>query len=304
MLARLKSLFTSNEEDNLFHFPTIVISELKKYPDLLRSIHSREIDGMIMTNVLSKEEVESIRKGIASIPDDKRNPILGGDVFPKIFAQVVLQKHDSEKLRQEFMARYFTESEKTNANFKSLIGVDFTARLESFFAKISGGRKIGVPKGYDQIGNYANATVRRYFPNEGFISVHSGNYFQKEFEAFYTHLASQVNVMNQLSYFVTINQPEEGGELTLFDLEWKDAHGKASRTEDKHVQLLNGKLADVQKSGSVKRQYMNPPEGAILLFAGGQIWHRVEPVKGKKSRITIAGFMGFSYDDQEVLYWS
>lgn len=259
---------------------------------------------MIFTNVFSKEEVESMRKGIAALPDDARNPILGGDVFPKIFAQVVLQKHESESLRQEFMKRYFTDSEKTNANFESLIGVDFTAKLESFFAKISGGRKIRVPKGYDQIGNYANATIRRYFPDEGFISVHSGNYFQKEFDAFYTHLSSQVNVMNQLSYFVTINQPEDGGELTLFDLEWKDAQGKASRTEDKHVQLLNGKLADVQKSGSVKRQYMNPPEGAILLFAGGQIWHHVEPVKGKKTRITIAGFMGFSFDDKEVLYWS
>lgn len=304
MLEKIKSLFSGNEVKNLYNFPTIDISEVGQHADLLKAIHRREIDGMVITNVFSKEEVALMRSGINDLSDSQRNPILGGDVFPRIFPQVVLQKFDSDRERQAFLKQYFQNSFDINRSYQELIGLDFTARIEEFFAKLSGGRGIRIPEGHEGKGQYANATVRRYFPEKGFISVHSGNYFQKEFDQFYTHLSSQVNVMNQLSYFVTINQAEKGGELTLFDLEWNDAQAKKSRIEDRFVERLDGTLADVQRKGMVKRQYVNPPEGSVLLFAGGEIWHRVEPVFGRKSRVTIAGFMGFSHDDKEVFYWS
>ncbi|GAB5538256.1 MAG: hypothetical protein Salg2KO_03590 [Salibacteraceae bacterium] len=303
-LQRIKNFFLRNEAKNLYTFPTIDISDIGEWSDLLKQIHIRKLDGVIVTNVFSQEEVRIMNEGILDIPNEQRTPILGGDAFPRIFAQVVTQSFENDDSRQAYLKRYFEQGTDINNGYRALIGVDIKARLENLFKQISGGRAIKIPIGQNNQGEYANATVRRYFPEKGFISVHSGNYFQVEFERFYAHLKEQVNVMNQLSYFVTVNKAERGGELTLFDLEWDEAQGKKDRLEDRFVDRLDGTKADVQRKGSVKRQYINPPEGSVLMFAGGEIWHRIEPVKGKKTRITIGGFMGFSHDDKDVFYWS
>lgn len=303
-MNRIMQFFRGNEVKNLYNFPTIDVSEIDQYPNLLKDIHDRKLDGIVVTGVFTDDEIRTMLEGINDIADQQRNPILGGDVFPKIFAQVVMQSFDTDEQRHQFLNQYFKTSAEINQNYEALIGLDFKKRIEGIFSKVSGDRSIKIPIGQDDIGQYANATIRRYFPEKGFISVHSGNYFQKEFDQFYTHLKEQVNVMNQLSYFVTINQAEKGGELTLFDLEWRDAQNKKNRVEDRFVERLDGTLADVQRKGSVKRQYVNPPAGSVLLFAGGEIWHRVEPIHGRKNRVTIAGFLGFSHDDQAVYYWS
>tara|TARA_B110000037_G_C17118308_1_gene504712 strand:+ start:2967 stop:3140 length:174 start_codon:yes stop_codon:yes gene_type:complete len=54
----------------------------------------------------------------------------------------------------------------------------------------------------------------------------------------------------------------------------------------------------------IKTVKIKPKKGDMIIFQGGEIWHRVELVKGKKSRYTIGGFMGFSLDDKEIIYWS
>ena len=48
----------------------------------------------------------------------------------------------------------------------------------------------------------------------------------------------------------------------------------------------------------------NPEPGDLLIFYGGRIWHRVEPILGSKPRITLGGFINFSDDDKKCFYWS
>jgi hypothetical protein len=294
----------NNTDNSLYNFPSIDIRQVSDYPNLLRDIHSRKIDGMIIENVFTKEEIDSILEKTLQLPNEERHPILGGEVFPRIFPQVVLEEFDTGEERQNFMKSYFAKSQEINSGYQSILGIDFTKRIEQTFLHIAGGREVKVPYGFGGEGQYANATVRRYFADFGFISVHSGNFFQVKFAKFYEHLMEQVNVMNQLSYFVTLSQAEKGGELTLFDLAWDQAQDKKNLTEDDFVDCLDGSKADVRQNGKTKRQFMNPPVGSVLLFAGGEIWHRVEPVLGKKDRVTIAGFMGFGHDDESVYYWS
>ena len=42
----------------------------------------------------------------------------------------------------------------------------------------------------------------------------------------------------------------------------------------------------------------------MCIFAGGHIWHVVEPVVGDVDRLTVGGFLAFSHDRERVLYWS
>ena len=42
----------------------------------------------------------------------------------------------------------------------------------------------------------------------------------------------------------------------------------------------------------------------MILFQGGNIWHRVETVRGNKPRITLGGFGGTSLNKEKIYYWS
>ena len=98
-----------------------------------------------------------------------------------------------------------------------------------------------------------------------------------------------------------LQTPESGGELTLYDFNWEDGQSKASNHENQFVIMPDGSQLDIEKR---KKLYLNPQKGDMILFAGGQIWHRVEEVLGKRPRITLAGFLSLSHDKSKVYYWT
>jgi len=308
MLSALKSLFKQkksidNVSDSLYKFKYIDVTEVDKYPDALHDIYSKKYDGMIIRNVFSKEETETMRLQILKMNKDNMTPTIGGHAFPKVFPQVV-RPADKQPVTEEYLQNYFRECEKLPEVLANLLKVDFTKRLESIFSKISGKRSIAVPNGYKDEGKYANTTIRRTYPNEGYLNVHCGNYFQQEFPDIYKHLISQVNVINQLSYFVTVSRADKGGELTLFDLLWEPGQTKVDAGTDNEVILPSKKILDTSTNSLLKRQKEKPQEGDLLLFSGGRIWHKVELIEGAKERITVGGFMSFMEDDKKMMYWS
>jgi hypothetical protein len=42
----------------------------------------------------------------------------------------------------------------------------------------------------------------------------------------------------------------------------------------------------------------------LVVFAGGQLYHRIEEVYGTKLRITLGGFLGYSTSNSDIYYWS
>ncbi len=188
--------------------------------------------------------------------------------------------------------------------FKKLTGFDFNKRLQSILEKLVGGRSVDVPKGFDGEGRYASGSIRVNYPGQGFIMVHCGNYFQQEFPVFYDHLQTEVNVKDQLSYFLTVNPAEIGGELTLFDLLWEGGQTKESARHDNEVFLADGTSLDTSPNSPLKRSKVKPNAGDLLIFSGGPIWHKVELVEGTQNRITIGGFLAFTEDEKTLKYWT
>jgi Rps23 Pro-64 3,4-dihydroxylase Tpa1-like proline 4-hydroxylase len=98
-----------------------------------------------------------------------------------------------------------------------------------------------------------------------------------------------------------LQQPESGGELSLYDLEWENGQGKANNHENREVRLADGTMRNIEND---EVQMIDPQKGDMILFAGGQIWHRVESVQGNRERITLGGFLSFNYEKDAVVYWS
>ncbi len=49
---------------------------------------------------------------------------------------------------------------------------------------------------------------------------------------------------------------------------------------------------------------MKLKEGDLIIFAGGEIWHEITQIEGRKNRITIGGFMAPSLNRQKWYVWS
>lgn len=106
---------------------------------------------------------------------------------------------------------------------------------------------------------------------------------------------------NKLSYFLTLSAAEEGGELCCFDLNWKQVK---KRVDFEHLEDEFQQTIDIINDQAVKRVFVKPEPGDLLLFAGGNVWHRVERVLGNTSRITLGGFIAEATTKGKYYIWS
>jgi len=283
----------------IYNFVEIDSSDLDQFPNGIGDLYNRKVDGFLIRGVLSKDEVDRLLRNYAKVkPEEIDHPNPGLQMFPKAFSQLDQGSRQSTELLQN----YFLENVSFWKNFPQRFEMDFEAVVKKTLERIGGGRKANKPDGENGVGAYTPATIKKMIPVEGHLVPHCGNLFHKEFPTFFGHLQEFSIVSDQLSYFVMLAAPAEGGELVLYDVEWKDAQ---IRLEDKTtLEGINGKKYDLENERKVKRQLVNPGPGDMIVFAGGNIWHRVAFVGGNASRITMGGFLSRSKDDKTVYFWS
>ncbi|MEM7040036.1 MAG: 2OG-Fe(II) oxygenase, partial [Bacteroidota bacterium] len=108
------------------------------------------------------------------------------------------------------------------------------------------------------------------------------------------HLGTIARVHDQLSYFFLVQQPDEGGELILYDAEWdetKEELAKDYQTAVNHVESQHAHVIDMRA-------------GDLVVFAGGRVWHQVRDVSGNTNRVTLGGFMAYSHEMDKLYHWS
>lgn len=131
------------------------------------------------------------------------------------------------------------------------------------------------------------------------MTLHCGLWFYALWPDFYKHLHQIVNPAHQLSYFTLLQQPDSGGELSIFDFCWKE---EIKKIPDSLTRLTS---ADEIFSDRMHCKFpLSINEGDLIIFDGGEIWHRVEIVNGEKNRITFGGFLGLSKNDEIIYHWT
>jgi hapalindole-type alkaloid chlorinase len=312
-LLKKKSHFSTASEKNYiqeyskepYNFKTISPAELSKQDEAIWDIYANKSDGFLIKNFLSSAEVDTILSHFDKVLDDNPAHTQVGFTYPPIFAEFSNRlKNETEAKKTDEKIKYFKRTGEFNKLFKAEFGVDVKSKLELFFKSISLRRDIKVAETTDGKGNYPFSTFRLLVPDKGLMSVHCGNYFGKTFEVFYQDLTSKVAVENQMSFFIMLQEPEEGGELTLFNFRWKAGQTKKDNTEDNEIIQPDGSKIYVENNPNIIKDKIRPKKGDMILFQGGNIWHRVETVRGKTPRITFGGFIGISKDDSTFYYWS
>src|SRR5690606_27018539 len=93
-----------------------------------------------------------------------------------------------------------------------------------FFSSIESNIDVKVPviKQGQEVKQLTTSTFRFCYPMGGGMTTHVGNMFPIIYPLFYSFLNKLMNVERQISYFVMLSKPEQGGDLVLFDALWGD----------------------------------------------------------------------------------
>lgn len=288
-----------------YNFKTVKLVELLQNENALGDLYGNAADGFLIKNFLSSSEVDTIMSHFDKVTNDNPAYTSVGFTYPTVFAEFSGRvKNIEPEKRDQMITDYFDKNSGFNANFANEFGVDIKSKLEDMFEKIAGGKTIQVAEGMNGRGHYPFSTFRYLIPDKGLMSVHCGNYFGKTFEKFYEDLTKRVAVTNQMSFFIMLQEPDAGGELSLFNFRWKEGQTKTSPSEDNEIIQPDGSKMYVENNKEIIKDKIVPKKGDMILFQGGNIWHRVETVRGNTPRITFGGFMSLSLDKTKFYYWS
>lgn len=268
-----------------FNFIETEIGSMDKYPTLINDIFERRVDGVVVRDFFGKEELERINKNINS----KQAQVVTPQTFGHVIGTTLTQSKPD-------LSDYLEKSEIFKSELQEILEFDFEERFSKFLESISKNIKAHVPEHNGK--KYTPATLR--IMNTGHpMTVHVGLEFLDKFEET-QHIAAMIDSTFQFSFFVVINQPEDGGELVLYNVRWPNSPEKMFNngnylTVEQRLPLVN----------TLDQMIIKPKLGSLILFNGGNIWHRVSEIKGPKQRITLGGFMGISREGgDKIYYWS
>ncbi|MDM9585832.1 2OG-Fe(II) oxygenase [Nostoc sp. GT001] len=254
---------------------TVTADLLANYPDAVNRIYKGEIDGMLIKQVFTKEEMLKAKHQLENIKS--RKSVGYGESFG-----VVLPAKENEP------TKYFQDVNVYRNDLKNIFEGGYEQRIEGLLSKVSGGRVVEIASENNQ--TYAPAQIRFVEPNKGGIIIHKGSQFLQH--PSFAHLTKIARLQEHLSYFLIVDKPEEGGELIIYDLPPEEAK------KDFDTLVKDSAFEKCDK------KYISPDIGDMVLFHGGTIWHKVAEARGNKNRISIGGFVAISTDDQKIFYWS
>jgi hapalindole-type alkaloid chlorinase len=168
---------------------------------------------------------------------------------------------------------------------------DPTAEIGRALSRFSGGRPVKILQSVDRR-SFAPFTVRRLTHGKGIGLHHDLHLSLRMFE----DVAPQLDTRTLISYVFTLQGPEAGGELVVYNL------SPATPDPPKMPNGFSWDLSAVEaRFGSEK---IATRAGDLFLFASARCLHRVAPVAGSRARVTMGGFLALNKGRSDVLYWS
>lgn len=279
--------------DNIFfNFIELPWHEAKNSPHLVKDIQEERLHGFVTRGLFSPQEVEEILAVTHQFNPNDIFTVPTGTVFPKPFATLT----DAGEMLDDYTDK--ANKLRAMAGQYPILGT-LLSRMDSFFKAVSGDFDTTVPQVVNNNTACAPGNFRFFEPDKGGLFVHCGYLFQKQSPFYYT-VVEPMALERQLSFFLVLQNAEQGGELTIYDMLWKDIKDKDRMEENEYVLTPSGEQLYLN---TLRSFYVKPNPGDVLIFSGGPIWHRVENIKGNIPRITFGGFLNFTPDGKGLRYW-
>jgi len=286
------ALQSSPRAQPLYSFEEFDVTQIGEWPNGLADICDGRTDGLVIHNAFSREEIERIAGRL-----NRRGPLPDSPFGDILIYGPPLYVETSD------LGRYCREASEFRRFCAELCegGRDFEARIEELLGAMAGDRTVELPSAPDG-SPYTPATIRILEVGQG-----TGWHFENQFlhaTSGYRHLSTLINHDDHLAYFVVLEAPKEGGELVLYDLKWHETEWLDTEIGGVRCTGTVGGQPIGKVLGRYAKMNMNPPPGALVVFDGGNILHRVSPAANSGRRVSIGGFVAFSKGRRHVYYWS
>lgn len=170
-------------------------------------------------------------------------------------------------------------------------GFDPLQQIQRALQRFSGGRPVTIAQASDGR-RYVPFTVRRLADGKQ-IGLHHDYHYPLPL---YSDLAPQLDTRTLVSYVVTLQRPDAGGDLFVY--------GVTPTTPDA-PKMPNGFSWDLP---AIEQRYHSArftmESGDLFLLASGRCLHRVDRIVGPRARVTMGGFLALDKDRRKILYWS
>lgn len=277
---------TMTELDNSGNFLSIPASALP-VPDLLDRVLTGDLGGFVVRQLLAASSIGAIVTGLVQ---DGECMLSTPCPYGRIYARCLVGVRDLEC--------YFADAAVFREDCAQLFapGPSFECLLVDALAQLSTDRSILSPLGpYGS--HYAPATIRWMMPGTS-IYPHCERIFSEGPE--FVHLNQLAVSTSQLSFFMPLIVPEQGGELAVYELTWRDVRPDRLPMPGSHQYLTH--IEDVLGRATVSNIPVHP--GDLVVFDAGRRWHRVTTVVGTRPRITIGGFLSQARASRNLYYYS
>lgn len=262
----------------------------------LTDLRNLNVDAIVIRNFLNKVDISILLKNLFALPENKE-ALSESKTFPMSFA---LLNRNSPNFAEE-LKDYYRRSKAFKNSFPQGFGVDMQRKFTDVLKQLNGNNAAKVLETRDN-GSYIPFTFRMIVPEKNHINLHADNMFSQFAPEFYELLRQEAEVENQLSFFTVLQKADAGGQLSLYNVAWDVA--KEFSIEKQSIILETGRHLHANNEEELYREQIELEEGDLVVFPGGQLYHRVEEVYGNKLRITLGGFVGYSKTDESVYYWS
>jgi hypothetical protein len=263
--------------------------------DCLNALTKLELKYLLIQNFFSEDETQTIVRDLRNLPPQLCTVVKPGfTVFPR---QAFNIADPNENVNV-----YFSMSASETNNLKKSINVDVVERFNDVFKEINNAQTVEVLNGPDNGTRFVPVNFRLLTPEGGGLKaasiIHNGsNITARCANSTYKHLNGVIDFDNQLSFFSLLQNADAGGDLTIYDFKRDDYPAIA---ENRYISKPDGSRVDLETTTKKCTVHMEP--GDLIIFPGGQLWHRVEVVT-KGERISLGGFTAKRYSDNSWHYW-
>jgi hypothetical protein len=164
------------------------------------------------------------------------------------------------------------------------------ARVKALLSGLAGGAPAEPPH-FDATHAWAAFNFRALDPGQQIYAHHDDHYGL----AVYERLPADLDRTMLLSFFITLQAPEAGGELLVYGLTGKDPEVPYLSTRFIDTEAVEARFAPKRLTFAA---------GDLVVFDAGRHVHRVSTVGGARPRMTFGGFLTLALDRSRVAFWS
>lgn len=290
LLDKLYSILSNKKNNQIdMNILSVKYEELntKSSRTIYNSIYNEELNAVIIENFFSESEVSFFQENF------NRCILKHADLIDTKFSGFTFGKtlFDTENLSHyKNLVPKYIDAEKELFNFS------ITDRFLNLIETLTFNVPVKIAKHTDNTSFLPNS-VRVMEPDKGGLFVHADLYIHETFKEA-TELMNIINHKTVLSMIVSLQKPENGGNLLLYNLMYKDTPRSIFNSTKN---IFKSMEAYVSK---FKVNKIDLKIGSLIIFNAGQQWHAIEPIKGTQSRITVGCFTGYNKSNNEIYIWS